>query len=366
MKQLKFRSQLCVACKCINACIKKVVVLILFAFLILVGTTKVNAAEIEALQNNTKNNVQNADTFDVFTQSQTKINLLENDNYTSSPQELIINGQKLTSNSSLLIINASIEVFSNLSELFITPKSGFIGKINFEYSINGETFAPVQINVLNNEPNIENDFFKMKSNSSLIIEPLLNDTDKENEVLKITKINDVSKNTLLNNTNNTKNTNIEIENGIVFFDSTNKLLVIPNYNYVGVLAFNYEVTDAFGSKSVGVVEVEVLNQAPTAVWDNFLFQGYGSVELISILSNDFDSDNNGLKLIAISEILIDYGQTNQIIPLSSSSFIEVKIKDNIVISIKLSSQNNEIFKQGFSYTIEDEFFEKSIGLVTFD
>ncbi len=178
----------------------------------------------------------------------------------------------------------------------------------------------------NSNPIANNDVASTEQNRSVVINPLLNDTDADGDDIF------VSANTT------PANGEVTLEND--FFTYT------PEDGYSGTDSFTYTLTDSFGQTSDATVNVEVSNLSPIAVDDSTTTKINTSIE-VEPLSNDTDVMGDSLSLVSVST------------PLNGSASIE----DNIITYQPNSGFSGDDF---FSYTIEDSYGASTSGVINIE
>ncbi|MDD2814742.1 MAG: Ig-like domain-containing protein [Thiotrichaceae bacterium] len=145
---------------------------------------------------------------------------------------------------------------SSAGDVVFIPHPGFVGKTEFQYTLqdnNGnQSVAKVTLDVANHAPIAQPDNFTEPANTSTITlkvaDLLVNDTDPDGDVLKLTAVSDLS-------------------NGKVSLDAANGVISLAPDAAVthtgGIASFNYTVDDGTGGTAQGVVNFNFApNQAP--------------------------------------------------------------------------------------------------------
>ena len=113
-------------------------------------------------------------------------------------------------------------------------------------------------------------------NEKIIIEPLFNDTDIDDDVLVLMYTS------AIHGTINVEGNNIEYSGPL---------------NYLGTDEISYVVSDGNGGSASGKVNITIINRAPLALNDKASTTENTSIT-IYVLSNDTDADNNALVVIS--------------------------------------------------------------------
>ncbi len=118
------------------------------------------------------------------------------------------------------------------------------------------------------------DVFDVHQGQSLIADPLLNDTDLEDDPLTPTIV-------------------IPPVNGSAYFDANNKLVFTPNAGFVGFNTISYRVNDGTSDSNDATITIEVKNIVPTAPDDGVYSVHQGESITVDPLANDADGDRIG-------------------------------------------------------------------------
>ena len=144
-------------------------------------------------------------------------------------------------------------IAGNSPKLSYTPKENFNGSDSFTYKVSDKTaesaVATVLITVkaVNDRPTAKDDTATtLEDKKVLSIDVLTNDSDVENDPLKVASVT-------------------QGKNGSVSINSDNTLSYTPDENFYGDDAFTYTVSDGKGGTDAAAVrvKVEAVNDAPT-------------------------------------------------------------------------------------------------------
>ncbi len=192
--------------------------------------------------------------------------------------------------------------------IIVTPPAGFDGVIVIPYKVCDNAKYPVTPlcdsaviivtvippgDTLNNRPPVaNNDFSVTNKNTSAIIMVKSNDFDPDGDSLSVQIVSVPA-------------------NGNVVVNPNGTVTYSPNFNFVGVDTFFYEVCDPFGSTlprplcDIAMVVVFVNdtpntddNNPPVAV-DDLAFICQGSSTVLNLLLNDSDPDGDAITLLSI-------------------------------------------------------------------
>jgi hypothetical protein len=135
------------------------------------------------------------------------------------------------------------------TNVLFTPLTNFLGTATIGYTITdglATTNALITISITNRPPVANPDTTNTLKNVTVVIRPLVNDTDPDGDPLTIT--------------------NAVSTNGVVTFTGTN-ITFVPNTNFTGSATITYTITDGNGGSSTTNITVNVANQPPIAVND---------------------------------------------------------------------------------------------------
>jgi large repetitive protein len=140
-------------------------------------------------------------------------------------------------------------------KLSYTPKENFSGTDSFTYKVSDNTAesavakALITVKAVNDKPTAKDDSVTTLEDTKVSsIDVLTNDSDMENDPLKVTSVT-------------------QGKNGRVGINSDNTLSYTPDENFYGDDAFTYTVSDSKGGTDAAAVriKVEAVNDAPTFV-----------------------------------------------------------------------------------------------------
>lgn len=134
----------------------------------------------------------------------------------------------------------------------------------------------------NKAPTAVDDSYKVNMNETIVVKVLDNDTDPENDSLKVVHVTE------------------SVKGGKVSVDSDGKITYTPAQDFHGVDTFQYTISDGNGQTSVATVTMTVsntavVNQAPKAAND-YATTDMGMAVTINVLNNDDDPDGDNSQL----------------------------------------------------------------------
>ena len=150
--------------------------------------------------------------------------------------------------------NGSLQGIAGTSpKVSYTPKANFSGTDSFTFKVSDKTAQSavatvlITIEAVNDRPTANDDNAITQEDTKISsIDVLKNDTDVENDRLKVTSVT-------------------QGKNGSVSINSDNTLSYTPNENFYGSDAFTYTISDGKGGTDAAAVrvKVEAVNDAPT-------------------------------------------------------------------------------------------------------
>ena len=201
------------------------------------------------------------------------------------------------------------------------PNINYIGEDSFAYVVvdsNGlVSKAVVNIKIEpkpNNAPIAKDDTITLKENQTITIDVLANDSVQDSDALKIKSLT------------NPLYGKAKIEN--------NKIVYIPNRDYIGEDSFEYVVVDSNGlvSKAVVNIKIEPKPNNQLSIKDDYITINEDTKTQIDVLAND------GNKSLIIKAV-------------TSAKYASVYIEDN---KITYNPKQNYNGKDSFSYSVEDK------------
>ena len=176
-----------------------------------------------------------------------------------------------------------------------TPVTNFSGQDSFVYEVQdgqgGITQGTVNINIggINEPPQAANDAFSTLQNQQLTVASpglLANDSDADGDEIQVNIIPITS-----------------TSNGTLTLLDDGSFTYMPNQGFSGSDFFTYQIMDTSGLTASAQVDIEVgsVNAPPIAVNDNYTIEEdqtliVNGAAANSLLSNDFDIDNDPLQL----------------------------------------------------------------------
>jgi hypothetical protein len=150
--------------------------------------------------------------------------------------------------------NGSLKGIAGTSpKVSYTPKEGFSGTDSFTFKVSDKTAesaiatALITVQAVNDRPQAKDDTATTNEDTRISSRDVLeNDTDRENDPLKVISVT-------------------QGKNGSVSINKDNTLSYTPNENFYGADAFTYTVSDGKGGTDAAAVriKVEAVNDAPT-------------------------------------------------------------------------------------------------------
>ncbi|BBY52055.1 hypothetical protein MARA_55230 [Mycolicibacterium arabiense] len=168
-----------------------------------------------------------------------------------------------------------------------TPAAGFSGTDSFDYTIvdhrQQSATATVTITVTKAPPVAIDDVRQTRPNVPIAIDVLANDSGAVTDTLSATLVAAPSSGT------------VELLNGRTF-------VYTPATNFVGSVTFTYSITAADGQTAVGTVTVNVVNQAPYAIDDDYVVPQDSTLTVTpdrGLLANDGDLDGDDIGVVSV-------------------------------------------------------------------
>lgn len=217
-----------------------------------------------------------------------------------------INGVNLTNGIAQVIsVSDGVVNITSLGVISFTPDTNFFGPVSFSYEIsdgNGGTATADQLITvisINDNPIAVDDNYTVDEDDSVILNPLLGDSDPENDTLSISKINGT---TLTNGIDQS----ILVPDGIVNISASGEISFVPTADFNGSVEFLYEISDGNGGADIATEAITVtsINDAPSAIDDHFTEDEDTTVSgnVISNIADDTDPEND---ILTVTEAKID-------------------------------------------------------------
>jgi RHS repeat-associated protein len=162
--------------------------------------------------------------------------------------------------------------------LYRVTQPGYVGPDSFTYRIGDQhgaksTYATVNINVVNQSPVAATDNYTVHGATMLMPHPKANDSDPDGDPIFFDIV-----------------VTPPAHGNVSFPDSVN-MRYTPQPPYVGPDSFTYRIKDSLGAIAIGTVNLDVQNQPPTPVTDNYTVHG-PTMLLPHPKANDFDPDGD--------------------------------------------------------------------------
>jgi hypothetical protein len=139
-------------------------------------------------------------------------------------------------------------------------ENNFIGSVFFSYQIQNSagqsTQSTVTVNIVNQAPQAQNDFFSTEQNQPLTLsiqELLANDQDLDGDLFTLTNIFPAT------------------DGNAILSEDNNQIIFTPNPDFLGEARFDYQIADLHNSTATAtvIITVEPLVQNIEAIDDNF-------------------------------------------------------------------------------------------------
>lgn len=221
--------------------------------------------------------------------------------------------------------NGQVALLDNVVTYVPTP--GFVGQDAFAYTVRDalgdEATASVAVAVNNIVPIATADTANTQQNTSVTIEPLLNDVDAIGDTLSI------SGSTLPNN-------------GTVELVS-DSFTYTPEDGYAGSDSFSYTVVDNFGDTATASITIDVINTFPIVQDDSVTALENVALE-INVIANDSDVTGDPIRVTSVST------------PLNGTA----TIANNVITYQPNADYSGEDL---FGYTIQDSHGASTSGFI---
>ena len=229
---------------------------------------------------------------------------------------LAVSGTNVTPNQALTL--------ADLLNMTWTPPAGESGPslTSFPFKVrddggtdNGGIPLAVNANVmmLNVIPNVNvppvanTDGYTTPHATGILLTPLSNDTDPDNDVLRITSINGVPLTPTVAQT-------IAVANGTITVDTNGAIRFTPDATFTGLVSFPYAIADGFGGTANSKITIQVdakPNTPPVANTDPYA-TSIGVPISLTPLANDTDADGDSLQITSINGTTITTGTAQTI------------------------------------------------------
>ncbi|MFC0878393.1 Ig-like domain-containing protein, partial [Saccharicrinis sp. FJH2] len=249
------------------------------------GTDTISYSITDADGQNTQENavITVTNVNDVPVAVDTAMTFNEDQTVTFSPLEndLDIDRSGLSLVSISSVLNATVTIDANGTDLHFTPDLDFSGVVTFDYTMeDGEgdqatATITITLNPVNDNPGAVDDNVTTDEDVlSIAFDPLLNDYDADNSGLSMVSVGSPVNGTI-----------IPQGGGIYKYQ--------PNLNFNGMDSASYVIQDGEGDQSTGKIYFTVtpVNDPPVAVLENRITQEDTPVN-IKVLTNDSDVDGN--------------------------------------------------------------------------
>jgi hypothetical protein len=177
-----------------------------------------------------------------------------------------------------------------------TPDPLYTGPVGFPYTISdgqgGTDTANVTIDVLNTDPVAVDNIYTGQIGTTIIVTPLVNDSDVDGHNLVITGINGV---TLTPGTAQT----IPVTGGNLVIDPSGNITFVPNPGFTGSVTVPYTISDGHGGTDTANIIITYTNNAPVALNDSGSTI-MGTPVILSPLGNDTDPNGDPLTITEIN------------------------------------------------------------------
>ncbi len=135
-----------------------------------------------------------------------------------------------------------VDIAINIQQLIYTPPISFIGVATINYGVSdgrgGTSYADVTVNIIENQaPVAQNDSASTDDRTAIIIAPLLNDSDGNDDTLTLISA--------------------DAEQGSVTIGTDNTLIYTPKTGFDGNDIITYTIDDGNGGKAIGQITVSV-------------------------------------------------------------------------------------------------------------
>ncbi|MDO9417171.1 Ig-like domain-containing protein [Pararhizobium sp.] len=217
-----------------------------------------------------------------------------------------INGTPVVAGDVVAVTGGTVTL-NALGTLTFTPALNSHGTVSFTYTVadgqGGSTVVTVSgtVNGLQDVPVAINDSFTTGEDMPVDLDVRLNDSDGDNDVLTVTRINGVAIVT---------GGSVPVTGGIVTLNTDGSLRFSPHADFYGAVSFGYTVSDGQGGTATATVNgtVTPVQDAPTAGPDSFVTVEESAITF-AVLGNDSDPDGDTLTISHINGVALFAGQT---------------------------------------------------------
>jgi hypothetical protein len=176
----------------------------------------------------------------------------------------------------------------NPSGVFVyTPAAGFAGTDSFDYTVvdhrQQSATATVTITVTKAPPVATDDAVRTRPNVPVAVDVLANDRGDLTDSLSATLVAGPS-------------------SGTVTLNGRGTFVYTPAANFVGSVSFTYSITGEDGQTAIGTVTVDVANQAPYAIDDDYVIPQDETLTVTpdrGLRANDRDLDGDDISVVSV-------------------------------------------------------------------
>jgi VCBS repeat-containing protein len=221
---------------------------------------------------------------------------------------------------------------------------GQLATESFVYSVSDgvhatEATITISIDGRNDPPIAQNDSFVTAQGSPATINVRANDSDPENDPIRVTAINGTAL--------TAGGAGVAVTGGVVTLNTSGDLVYTPAATYRGSPSFTYTIEDPSGATATGTVggTVTPVNHAPTAVADVF-GSPENTVATINVVANDSDADGNAIAVTQINGNNISVGGPGIVV---NGGVVTLTASGSLVFT----PDNNFVGSVSFGYTLAD-------------